>query len=218
VIELIVKGALSYLLGSIVGSLLIGQFRGVDIRSMGSGNAGATNMLRTQGKVAALAVFLIDLGKGWIATGLIAPLTLPTAIVPETGALHHWAATVCGLAVILGHVYPVWYGFRGGKGVATFLGAVLGLSPMLVLVMALVWLAVVVLFGFVGLASMVSAVAVAVAIATGSWDPRMPLLIFCIPAALLIIFTHRANIVRMRTGDESRARRLWLFGLRRGQG
>ena len=217
-IELIVKAALSYLLGSIVGSLLIGQFRGVDIRTMGSGNAGATNMLRTQGKVAALAVFLIDLGKGWVATGLIAPLTLPTAIVPETGALHHWAATSCGLAVTLGHVYPVWYGFRGGKGVATFLGAVLGLSPMLVLVMALVWLAVVVLFGFVGLASMVSAVAVAVAIATGSWNPRTPLLVFGILAALLIIFTHRANIARMRAGNESRARRLRLFGLRRGQG
>jgi glycerol-3-phosphate acyltransferase PlsY len=217
VIELIVKGALSYLLGSIVGSLLIGQLRGVDIRTMGSGNAGATNMLRTQGKVAALAVFVIDLGKGWVATGLIAPLTLPAAIVPETGALHDWAATVCGLAVILGHVYPVWYGFRGGKGVATFLGAVLGLSPMLVLVMALVWLAVVVLFGFVGLASMMSAVAVAVAIATGSWDPRTPLLIFAILAAFLIIFTHRANIARMRAGNESRARRLWLLGLRRGQ-
>jgi acyl phosphate:glycerol-3-phosphate acyltransferase len=218
VIELIVKGALSYLLGSIVASLLIGQLRGVDIRTMGSGNAGATNMLRTQGKVAALAVFVIDLGKGWVATGLLAPLTLPTAIVPETGALHDWAATVCGLAVILGHVYPVWYGFRGGKGVATFLGAVLGLSPMLALVMALAWLAVVVVLGFVGLASMVSAVAVAVAIATGSWDPRTPLLIFAILAALLIIFTHRANIARMRAGNESRARRLWLFGLRRGQG
>jgi acyl phosphate:glycerol-3-phosphate acyltransferase len=218
VIELIVKGALSYLLGSIVASLLIGQFRGVDIRTMGSGNAGATNMLRTQGKMAALAVFVIDLGKGWVATGLIAPLTLPTAIVPETGALHSWAASVCGLAVILGHVYPVWYGFRGGKGVATFLGAVLGLSPMLVLVMVLVWLAVVVLCGYVGLASMLSAAAVAVAIATGRWDPRTPLLIFGILAALLIIFTHRVNIARMRAGNESRARRLWLFGVRRGQG
>jgi glycerol-3-phosphate acyltransferase PlsY len=88
---------------------------------------------------------------------------------------------------------------------------------MLVLVMALVWLTVVVLFGFVGLASMMSAVAVAVAIATGSWEPRAPLLIFAILAALLIIFTHRANIARMRAGNESRARRLWLFGLRRGQ-
>ncbi len=217
-IELIVKGALSYLLGSIVGSLLIGRFRGVDIRTMGSGNAGATNMLRTQGMAAALAVFVIDLGKGYVATGCIAPLALPAAIVPETGALHGWAATVCGLAVILGHVYPVWYGFRGGKGVATFVGAVLGLGPGLVGVMALVWLAVVILSGFVGLASMVSAVAVAVALAAANREPRLPLLAFGVLAALLIIYTHRANIARMRAGNEARARRLWLLGLRRGPG
>jgi acyl phosphate:glycerol-3-phosphate acyltransferase len=218
VIELIVKAALSYLLGSIVASLLIGQFRGIDIRTMGSGNAGATNMLRTQGRLAALAVLIFDLGKGWVATGLIAPLTLPAAIVPETGALHPWAATVCGLAVILGHVYPVWYGFRGGKGVATLVGAVLGISPMLVLIMLVTWLVAVILFGYVGLGSMVAAAAVAVAIAAGSRVPRTPLLSFGILAVLLIIFTHRENIARMRAGNEARARRLWLFGLRRGQG
>ncbi|HYM44511.1 MAG TPA: glycerol-3-phosphate 1-O-acyltransferase PlsY [Steroidobacteraceae bacterium] len=217
-IELIVKGGLSYLLGSIVGSLLIGQFRGIDIRTMGSGNAGATNMLRTQGKAAALAVFVIDLGKGWIATGLIAPLTFPAAIVPETGALHAWAAMVCGLAVILGHIYPVCYGFRGGKGFATFVGAVLGMSPLLVLVLAVAWLAVVVLSGYVGLASMVSAAAVAAAIGTASPAPRAPLLAFGLLAALLVVFTHRANIARMRAGNESRAMRLWLLGARRRQG
>jgi glycerol-3-phosphate acyltransferase PlsY len=215
-IELIVKGAVSYLLGSIVGSLLIGQFRGIDIRTMGSGNAGATNMLRTQGKAAALAVFVIDFGKGWIATGLLAPLTLPAAIVPETGALHAWAAMVCGLAVIVGHVYPVCYGFRGGKGFATFVGAVLGLSPLLLAVIALTWLVTVILFGYVGLASMVSAVTVAIAAAR--LEPGTPLLDFAILAALLVIFTHRANIARMRAGDESRAMRLWLLGTRRRHG
>ena len=215
-IELIVKGALAYLLGSCVGSLLIGKLRGVDIRTMGSGNAGATNMMRTQGKAAALAVLVIDLGKGWIATRFLAAWHIP-GIATESG-LSAWCAAVCGLAVILGHVYPVWYGFRGGKGFATFLGAVLGVSPMLLLVAAVVWLVMTILFGYVGLASMVAAVAVAVAIAASAVSPRTPLLGFGIVAALLIIYTHRGNIERMLAGNESRAKRLWLFGTRRGSG
>lgn len=216
-IELIVKALLAYVLGSCVGSLLIGKLRGVDIRTMGSGNAGATNMLRTQGRVAALTVLLIDLGKGWVATGVIAPWVIP-GLPPAEPGIRAWLPAGCGLAVIVGHVYPLWYGFRGGKGVATFLGAVLGINPWLVLVMALTWLAVVVLSGFVGLASIAGAVAVAAAIAAHYSSAGPPLLVFAILAALLIIYTHRANIARMLAGTESRARRLWLFGLRRGQG
>jgi glycerol-3-phosphate acyltransferase PlsY len=211
VIELLVKGGLSYLLGSIVGSLVIGRFRGVDIRALGSGNAGATNALRTQGKVVAFWVLVIDLVKGWIATHLIAPALLP-GIAPAAPALHAWCVTVCGLAVILGHVYPLWFGFRGGKGVATLVGAVLGIHPWLLLPMVLTWLAAVMLFGFVGLASMLSAFALALAIALSAGPPRAPLLSYGILVALLILFTHRANIARMRAGTESRARRLWLFG------
>jgi acyl phosphate:glycerol-3-phosphate acyltransferase len=216
VIELIVKALLAYLIGSLVGSLLIGRLRGVDIRTMGSGNAGATNMLRTQGRIAALAVLLIDLGKGWVATGLLAPLALP-GIPPAEPGLRALLVAVCGLAVIVGHVYPLWYGFRGGKGVATFLGAVLGIDAGLALVMVLTWLVVVIVSGFVGLASMAGAAAVAAAIAARNSSQRAPLLVFGIVAALLILYTHRANVGRMLAGTESRARRLWLFGLRRGQ-
>ena len=216
-IELIVKALLAYLIGSIVGSLLIGRLRGVDIRTMGSGNAGATNMLRTQGKVAALAVLSIDLGKGWVATGVLAPWTIP-GVPPAELEMRAMLLAVCGLAVIVGHVYPLWYGFRGGKGVATFLGAVLGINAGLVLVMVITWLVVVILFGFVGLASMAGAGAVAAAIAVRDAGAHPELLAFGILAALLIIYTHRANIDRMLAGTESRARRLWLFGLRRGPG
>jgi len=216
VIELILKALLAYLIGSLVGSLLIGRLRGVDIRTMGSGNAGATNMLRTQGRIAALAVLLIDLGKGWVATGLLAPLALPR-IGPAEPGLRALLVAVCGLAVIVGHVYPLWYGFRGGKGVATFLGAVLGIDAGLALVMVLTWLVVAILSGFVGLASIAGAGAVAAAIAARNSSQRAPLLVFGIVAALLILYTHRANIGRMLAGTESRARRLWLFGLRRGQ-
>jgi glycerol-3-phosphate acyltransferase PlsY len=216
VIELILKALLAYLIGSLVGSLLIGKLRGVDIRTMGSGNAGATNMLRTQGKLAAVAVLAIDLGKGWVATGVLAPLQIP-AIPPAEPGTRALLLTVCGLAVIVGHIYPLWYGFRGGKGVATFLGAVLGINAALALVMVLTWLVVVILSGFVGLASMAGAGAVAAAIAAHHSSERAPLLAFGVIAALLIIYTHRANIGRMLAGTESRAQRLWLLGLKRGQ-
>ena len=216
-IELLVKGGLCYLLGSLVGSLVIGRLRGgVDIRALGSGNAGATNALRTQGKRIAFWVLVIDVMKGWIATQWIAPLLLP-GITPAAPALHAWCVTVCGLAVILGHVYPLWFGFRGGKGVATLVGTVLGIHPWLLLPMVLTWLAAVMLFGFVGLASMLSAFALAVAIALSAGSPRAPLLSYGLLVALLILFTHRANIARMRAGSESRARRLWLFGSHGGQ-
>jgi glycerol-3-phosphate acyltransferase PlsY len=216
VTELIVKAVLAYLIGSIVGSLLIGRLRGVDIRTLGSGNAGATNMLRTQGRAAAIAVLLIDLGKGWIATGVLAPLAVP-GIAAEP-ALRASVTAACGLAVIVGHVYPLWYGFRGGKGVATFLGAALGINAGLMLVAVLTWLAVAILSGFVGLASMACAAAVAVTIAVRSPGAHPELLAFGILAALLVFYTHRANIGRMLAGTEPRARRLWLLGLRRGPG
>jgi glycerol-3-phosphate acyltransferase PlsY len=216
VTELIVKALAAYLIGSIVGSLLIGRFRGVDIRTMGSGNAGATNMLRTQGKAAAIAVLAIDVGKGWVATGVIAPLAV--AGIAAQPAMRAAVIAACGLAVILGHVYPLWHGLRGGKGFATLLGAVLGISAPLLLVMVVAWLATVILSGFVGLASIVAAAAVAVAIAARGRGAPPELLAFGILAALLIAYTHRGNVGRMLAGTEPRARRLWLLGLRRGPG
>ena len=213
-IELILTGVLSYLLGSIIGSLVVGRLiGGVDIRTLGSGNPGATNALRTQGKKVALAVLLIDLTKGWVATAVIATWVVPAGIAAATAPLAAWSASVCGIAVMLGHVYPLWYGFRGGKGVATLLGAVLGINAWLLLPMVLAWLTVVIAFGYVGLASILGAVALAVAVALTRGGT--PLLVFGILSVLLILYTHRANLARMRAGTEPRARRLWLFGTRR---
>jgi acyl phosphate:glycerol-3-phosphate acyltransferase len=214
--ELLLKGALCYLLGSVVGSLLIGSLRGVDIRSLGSGNAGATNALRTQGKLVALCVLIIDIAKGAIATGLIAPTAWP-GIAAAGAALEAWRAPVCGLAVMVGHVYPVWYGFRGGKGFATLIGVVFGIQRWLLLPLLLTWFVAVVIFGYVSLASMLSALAMTVSLAFAPDSQRVPLLTFGLLATLLIVFTHRANIARLRAGTESRARRLWLFGARRAQ-
>jgi glycerol-3-phosphate acyltransferase PlsY len=211
--SLLIKALIAYVLGSVIGSLVIGRIRGVDIRSMGSGNPGATNALRTQGKAVGLTVLAIDMFKGWFATAVLA--AWPLALGPVDPSLAAWSAPVCGIAVMLGHLYPVWFGFRGGKGVATLVGAVLGISGWLLLVFVLTWLAAVILFGFVGLASMAGAVAVLAASALGNLPARAPLVVFAAVAAALIIYTHRSNLGRMRAGTEPRARKLWLLGTRR---
>ena len=214
----LIKVSLSYLLGSIIGSLVVGRLRGgVDIRKLGSGNAGGTNALRTQGKAFAFWVMVIDIGKGWLATRVVAPLELPGWALGAgaSASSSAWVAAACGIAVMLGHVYPIFFGFRGGKGVATLIGAVWGLDSWLLLPMLATWLVAVILFGFVGLASMLGAAALALAGAVGSWEPRAPLVTFGALTAVLIAFTHRSNIKRMLAGTEPRARRLWLLGLRR---
>jgi acyl phosphate:glycerol-3-phosphate acyltransferase len=208
----------SYLIGSLIGGLIVGRLRGgVDIRTLGSGNAGGTNALRTQGKSFALWVMIIDVGKGIVATRVIAPLSLQGLgfASMSAGSLRDWLPVVCGLAAIIGHVYPLWFGFRGGKGVATLVGVVFGVEPMLLLTVLAVWLAMVVLFGFVSLASIVAALSIAVVVPISEMQPHTPLVFFGIAVALLVAFTHRSNLARIRAGTEPRARRLWLLGRRR---
>jgi glycerol-3-phosphate acyltransferase PlsY len=223
VIELLLKVLASYLVGSLIGGLIVGRLRGgVDIRTLGSGNAGGTNALRTQGKSFALWVMLIDIGKGILATRVIAPLPLgwlqpAQAPLVGYGPVHDWLPVACGLAAILGHVYPVWYGFRGGKGVATLVGVVFGVSPQLLVVVLAVWLVMIMSFGYVGLASIVAASSIVLWVAITWLEPVWPLFGFGIAVAALVIFTHRSNIARMRAGTEPRARRLWLLGRARRQ-
>jgi glycerol-3-phosphate acyltransferase PlsY len=208
-VELGIKLLLAYLLGTVLGSLLLGRLRGVDIRSMGSGNAGATNAMRTQGKWFGLAVLSID-----VAKGLVAVWWLPTAVLPGIGidpeVSRPWLTVACGFAVIVGHVFPVWFGFRGGKGFATMIGVIGAVEPRLLLVLLVGWLVVVMLTGFVGLAAILSAAALVIAVLLQQPD-NLPLLMFCISVAAFVVFTHRGNIARMRAGTESRVRRLWLF-------
>jgi glycerol-3-phosphate acyltransferase PlsY len=208
-LELGLKSLLAYLLGTLLGSLILGRLRGVDIRNMGSGNAGATNALRTQGKAFGLFVLVFDIAKGvaavlWVPSLGFSTLGLGPALP------HTWLVLACGLAVILGHVYPVWYGFRGGKGVATVVGVVGALEPRFLIPMIACWLVVVLLTGYVGLASMLAGAALIAAVYW--WEPgNTPLLMFCVLVTALVIFTHRGNIARMAAGTEHRARRLWLF-------
>lgn len=209
--ELLIKVLASYLIGSLIGSLIVGRLRGgVDIRSLGSGNAGGTNALRTQGKAFAFWVVLIDVGKAFVAVRVIASLALP-GVTPEA-EYQAWLPSACALAAILGHVFPVWYGFRGGKGAASLVGALLGLEPLLLVPVIAAWAAVLVTSGYVGLASMTAAAVLPVVIDFGGFEPRAPLVTFGVVAAVLVIYTHRANIARMRAGTEPRARKAWLLG------
>jgi acyl phosphate:glycerol-3-phosphate acyltransferase len=208
-LELGVKLVMAYLLGTALGSLILGMFRGVDIRSMGSGNAGATNALRTQGKLFGFLVLLIDIAKGVLAVWWLPPAVLP-GIGLDADVSREWLTMACGLAVIVGHVYPVWFEFRGGKGAATVVGVVAGLELRLLLPLLVSWLIVLMLSGFVGLATMLSTVALVIAVCV--LEPNnVPLLTFCAAVSAFVIFTHRSNIARMRAGKEHRARRLWLF-------
>ncbi|HEX7030624.1 MAG TPA: glycerol-3-phosphate 1-O-acyltransferase PlsY [Gammaproteobacteria bacterium] len=207
-LELLIKAILSYLLGSVIGSLLVGRLSGgVDIRSEGSGNAGGTNAFRTQGWKFALPVIVIDAGKGILAVLVVARLPLPW--IPEALFRPEWIAVACGAAAVIGHVWPAWYRFRGGKGMATYLG-VLGVLAWPVLVMALmVWVIVLILTGYVSLATMIAAAAVAVysLLITGIG----PLFVFGLAMALFMVFTHRGNVSRLRDGTEYRFEKAMLF-------
>ncbi len=212
-LELGVKTLLAYLLGSLMGALLVGRLKGVDIRTQGSGNAGGTNALRTQGKAFALGVIVIDVLKGWVSAAWLPGAALP-GIALDPAVDRAWLTSACATAAIVGHVWPVWYEFRGGKGAATLVGVLAGVAPSLLLPVLGTWLVVVMLTGYVGLATMCAAAAFPVAayLLHGADRPASSaLLTFGVAMAAFVVYTHRSNIARMRAGTENRARRLWLL-------
>ena len=192
---------LAYLSGSVSGSLTLGRLRGVDIRTQGSGNAGGTNAFRTQGAKFALGVVLIDIGKGALAAWLALRFAPVEGVLPV--CMVAWLAV---LAAALGHVWPLWHGFRGGKGVGTLLGGVAVLWPVALLPLFLVWVCVLVASGYVGLASII---ATACLLPLAVWlRADVATQAFAAVAALLVLFTHRANVQRLRAGTESRFERV----------
>ena len=203
-IELGLKFTIAYLLGSVLGSLVVGQVRGgVDIRKLGSENAGGTNALRTQGKAFAFWVMLIDVGKG-----IICVLLLPGFEIPVIGLdphlSHELLLVAVGFGAILGHVYPIWYEFRGGKGGATAAGVICVLEPVIALPALAIWLSVILLTRYVGLSTMSVSIGVSVYIGLTRFPAQIELFIFSLIVAALIIYTHRENIKRMLQGTETR--------------
>ncbi len=184
---------IAYLFGAIPFGLLVAKSKGVDIRSQGSGNIGATNVFRVVGKGWGICTLVLDALKGFIPAFFFPMLG---KLVPEWGVLF-------GLAAIIGHSFPVYLKFKGGKGVATSTGMLLGVAPLAVGVGILVWIACMVVWRYVSLASVAAAATIAVAV----WIVEDKGLIINIALTILgamVIWLHRANIKRLLNGTENR--------------
>jgi glycerol-3-phosphate acyltransferase PlsY len=181
----------AYLLGSVsFAVLLVRVATGKDIRTEGSGNAGATNVLRAHGKGLGIAVAALDVAKGALAVVLVRLVTADPR-----------AAAAAALAAILGHVFPIFYGFRGGKGVATTVGAFLALAPLPTMVCVAVFVAIVAITRYVSLGSVVAMVLLPPVCGLLFHEPR-PTVIAAAAAAVLIVVKHRENLARLARGEE----------------
>ncbi len=208
-VALVIKVVMAYLLGSVSGSLLLGKIKKIDIRSQGSGNAGGTNAFRTQGLLFAIGVVAIDIGKGYIAARWIPALDIggsKTVVDPILIVM------ACGLAAVLGHVFPVWHGFRGGKGAATAVGALMVIEPWLLLPLVICWVITLIMTGYVGL----STVLASFSLVPASWAMNNnTLMVFSSILAVFILFTHRGNMRKLLSGTENRFERIQIFSRKR---
>lgn len=210
-LELGVKFLISYLLGSLMGSMLVGYLKGgVDIREMGSGNAGGTNALRTQGIMFALGVVVVDIGKGVLAAGVVPALIIP-GIGVDPAVSREWLVVACAAAAVIGHVWPVYHRFRGGKGAATLIGTLLILAPKMLIVLLGVFIVMLVLSGYVGLSTMTATAALPLWLATTRMPADLPLFAYSIFMAVFIVYCHRSNVDRMLKGVENRNPKVMLF-------
>jgi acyl phosphate:glycerol-3-phosphate acyltransferase len=189
---------IAYLIGSIpFGYLIVKLTRGADVRATGSGGTGATNVSRRAGKVAGVATLVLDALKGAVAILITRGL-----LNDGPTASHRWWVVATAVAVIIGHIFPVWLGFRGGKGVATGAGVFLIIAPFALLCAGVVFLAVVLITRYVSLGSIVAAATIPAFVwLSGLGAPEVT---GAVAGALLIIFAHRANIGRLIGGTESK--------------
>lgn len=199
----------AYLLGSIPSAVWIGRhYYGIDVREHGSKNAGATNMLRVLGMRAALPVFVIDFLKGFVAVTLMALMRFDASISPM------WIINFKIMAVapvVLGHIFPIFASFRGGKGVSTLIGAITGIQPHLALMCLAVWVLIFIFTHYVSFASMAAGCAFPIFVSIFSTinyvrhgDTSITFIIFSVAVAALLIWTHRANLARLKAGTESK--------------
>lgn len=199
---------LSYVSGSIPAAYLAGNWSGVDLRAHGSGNLGATNVLRVLGPRIGMLVFGVDIAKGALPVWFLPPLT------GTTGDRQTWIAVACGLAAIVGHIRPVFLGFgKGGKGVATTCGVFLALAPLQTLLTLLIFVVVVMASGYVSLGSLTGAISLPVLLAASA-GIHSPLFYVSVVTLVFVFWTHRANIQRLRAGTEYRFGRAANFGRR----
>ena len=198
----IVTALVSYLLGSIPTGFLVGKARGIDIRTIGSGNIGATNVFRYLGTAWGIAVLLADALKGLLAVAVVAGLCWKAYGGAGGAASREWLEIDAGLAAIVGHNYTCWLSFKGGKGIATSAGVLVALVPYALLVISGIWIAVLALTRFVSLASICASFALPFAVWLLGGSSTM-IEITALMAALAI-YKHKSNIQRLLNGTESR--------------
>jgi glycerol-3-phosphate acyltransferase PlsY len=192
----------SYLVGSIPAAYLAGKSRGIDLRRHGSGNLGATNVIRVLGMRIGIAVFAFDMAKGAIPV-LLFSRWVPANVLPIADA-RTVIGLICGVAAIIGHVRPIYLGLgKGGKGVATAAGVFLALAPIQTLLALVIFAVVLLSSGYVSLGSLTSATMLPILLAI-TLGIRSPLFVISVLVAAFVFWTHRANIVRLRNGEEHR--------------
>ncbi|MCB2218893.1 MAG: glycerol-3-phosphate 1-O-acyltransferase PlsY [Bacteroidetes bacterium] len=193
---------LAYLIGSIPTSVWIGRiFYKIDVRTQGSGNAGATNTIRVLGWKAGVPVLILDVFKGWLAVYMAHYFYQPEWTAPDVIDLKIMLAG----AAVIGHVFPVYVGFKGGKGIATLLGVGLALFPVASIIAILIFLAVLLLSGYVSLGSIIAAVTFPISeLLILGHTQYLSLIILALAVAIFVPFTHRKNIQRLLRGEESK--------------
>ena len=191
-----------YFLGSIPTGFLVAKARGLDIRTVGSGNIGATNVFRSLGKPAGIFVLLVDGLKGWVAAFLVARLLAGAFGLPAGSTEAEWVAICGGLAAILGHNYTCWLHFKGGKGIATSAGVLAALVWPTLLIILAIWIVVFSFSRYVSLASITASIALPLA----AWRTNESRSMICVTGAMaaLAIYKHKANIRRLLNGTENR--------------
>ncbi len=210
-LSLLIIIVLSYLAGSIPFSIIAGKIvKGIDIREHGSGNAGATNVIRVLGWKTGVVVFPLDIAKGLIAVLFIAKFSLTDApltigsYVPDQSLI----SIIAGMSAVFGHIWTVFAGFRGGKGVATIAGVLFGLAPVEMSICLAVFFLVVIPTRYVSLGSILAGLALSIIVLVRRYilihDIPQPVFIFSFVVSLLIIYTHRTNIKRLLNGTESK--------------
>ena len=195
---------IAYLLGSVPTGYLVGKSRGLDIRTLGSGNIGATNVFRMLGKPAGIFVLLVDALKGFVACWFVGLLVHRALVGPfqDDSATHEFLKITGGLLSILGHNYTCWLQFKGGKGIATSTGVTLALLPLALAACLALWILTFLLTRYVSVASIVGALVLPVAAWHFHYSPRMIVVAALISG--LAIYKHRTNIQRLRAGTENR--------------
>jgi acyl phosphate:glycerol-3-phosphate acyltransferase len=193
---------LAYLIGSVPNSLWIGRlFFNIDVRDHGSKNAGSTNTIRLLGYKAGIPVLLLDILKGWLAVKLI---YLTNYYIPATGDYINFQLLL-GLAAIIGHIFPVFAGFRGGKGVATLIGVILAIDPISTLICIGVFMLTLLITKYVSLSSMIAGLSFPVLVIVVFKTTTPSLIIFSLIVFVLLLFTHQKNIERLARNEEKKA-------------